>query len=363
MAKTQEIVSNIEQSIDKIKKKEHKTVFIVPDTKGNGRACVSVIYRQAMALNQAGYNVALLLEKKDSIKPSVWLGEEYDNLPHSSIQEIGGTFKVGPQDFLIIPELFGNVIQQTQKLPCKRVILAQSYDYILDMLPPGTNWTSLGVNTFITTSETIKQEINKLFPTTNGYVINPQIPSYFNNKNSLKKPIIAIMCRDDRTTSKIVKTFYLKYPLYSFITFRDIKQIPREELSNVLNDYFLSVWVDEYSSFGTFPVESIRCGTPVIGKVPMIQPEWITEKNGIWLFDELQIPEAIAIFSKNFFEDIEDLELLNEIKGMENKYTEEEQSKQIKDVYTKIFNERKEELKINISRLSEPNNLEQPIVL
>jgi ribosomal protein L18E len=48
---------------------------------------------------------------------------------------------------------------------------------------------------------------------------------------------------------------------------------------------------------------------------------------------------------------------------MENKYTEEEQSKQIKDVYTKIFNERKEELKINISRLSEPNNLEQPIVL
>lgn len=357
------MIEKLKESLNKIENKDFQIMFLTPDLKGTPRASVAEIYYHVKELIKLGYNASILHENNEYTKVGAWLGEEYDNLPHSSIQEIGGTFKVGPQDFLIIPELFGNVIQQTQKLPCKRVIFAQSYDYILDMLPPGTNWTSLGVNTFITTSETIKQEINKLFPATTGHIISPQIPSYFSNKNSLKKPIIAIMCRDDRTTSKIVKTFYLKYPLYSFITFRDIKQIPREELSEVLNDYFLSVWVDETSSFGTFPVESMKCGTPVIGKVPMIQPEWISEKNGIWLFDELQIPEAIAIFSKNFFEDVEDTDLLNEIKGMENKYTEEEQSKQIKDVYTKIFNERKEELKTNINRLSEPNNLEQPIVL
>jgi glycosyltransferase involved in cell wall biosynthesis len=163
------------------------------------------------------------------------------------------------------------------------------------------------------------------------------------------------MCRDDRTTSKIVKSFYLKYPLYSFVTFRDIKNMSRQDLAGVLNEYFLSVWVDETSSFGTFPVESMKCGTPVIGKVPMIQPEWISEKNGVWLFDELQIPEAIAIFCKNFFEDLEDTELLNEMKTIDSKYSEKEQVKQIKEVYTQIFDNRISELKTNIQRLGEEN--------
>jgi hypothetical protein len=357
------MIEKLKESLDKIENKDFQIMFLTPDLKGTPRASVAENYYHAKELIKLGYNASILHENNEYTKVGDWLGDEYDNIPHSSIQDIGGTFKVGPQDFLIIPELFGNVIQQTQKLPCKRVILAQSYDYILDMLPPGASWSSLGINTFITTSETIKNEINKLFPIVKGYIINPQIPSYFSNKNKIKKPIIAIMCRDDRTTSKIVKAFYLKYPLYSFITFRDIKQIRREELSNILNDYFLSVWVDETSSFGTFPIESMKCGTPVIGKVPTIQPEWISEKNGVWLFDELQIPEAIAIFAKNFFEDINDTELMNEIKGIDSKYTEEEQSKQIKDVYSEIFNERKEELNMNISRLSETNNLEQPIVL
>jgi hypothetical protein len=357
------MIEKLKESLDKIDSKDFQIMFLTPDLKGTPRASVAEIYYHVKELINLGYKASVLHENNEYTKVGSWLGEEYDNLPHSSIQDIGGEFKVGPQDFLIIPELFGNVIQQTQKLPCKRIVLVQSYDYILDMLTPGTSWSSLGVNTFVTTSNTIKDAVNKLFPNTTGYVVNPQIPDYFNNKNKIKKPIIAIMCRDERTTSKIVKSFYLKYPLYSFVTFRDIKQIPREELSDILNDYFLSVWVDEYSSFGTFPVESMMCGTPVIGKVPIIQPEWITEKNGVWLFDELQIPDAIAISCKNFFEDIEDSELLNDIKLMEGKYSKEEQANQIKETYTKIFQDRRDEISTNIDRFSELNNVEQPIVL
>jgi hypothetical protein len=353
------MIEKLKESLSKLENKDFQILFLTPDVKGTPRASIAEIYNHVKELINLGYKASILHEKNDYTKVGAWLGEEYDNLPHSSIEEVGGQLKVGPHDFMIIPELFGNVLQQIEKIPCKKIILAQSYDYILDMLPPGASWSTYGVNSFITTSETIKQEINKLFPLTNGHIVNPSIPSYFKNEDKLKKPIIAIMCRDDRTTSKIVKSFYLKYPLYSFITFRDIKNMSREDLAGVLNDYFLSVWIDETSSFGTFPIESMRCGTPVIGKVPTIQPEWISEKNGVWLFDELQIPEAIAIFCKNFFEDLEDTELLNEIKGMENKYTEEEQSKQIKDVYTKIFDERKNEIKTNISRLSDPNNLEK----
>jgi len=350
------MIEKLKESLSKLENKDFQILFLTPDVKGTPRASIAEIYNHVKELINLGYKASILHEKNDYTKVGPWLGEEYDNLPHSSIEEVGGQLKVGPQDFMIIPELFGNVLQQIEKMPCKKIILAQSYDYILDMLPPGASWSTYGVNSFITTTETIKQEINKLFPLTTGYIVNPSIPSYFKNEDKLKKPIIAIMCRDDRTTSKIVKSFYLKYPLYSFVTFRDIKNMSRQDLAGVLNDYFLSVWVDETSSFGTFPVESMKCGTPVIGKVPMIQPEWISEKNGVWLFDELQVPEAIAIFCKNFFEDLEDTELLNEMKTIESKYSEKEQAKQIKEVYTQIFTDRISELKTNIQRLGEENN-------
>jgi len=350
------MIEKLKESLSKLETKDFQILFLTPDVKGTPRASIAEIYNHVKELINLGYKASILHEKNDYTKVGAWLGEEYDNIPHSSIEEVGGQLKVGPQDFMIIPELFGNVLQQIEKIPCKKIILAQSYDYILDMLPPGASWSTYGVNSFITTTETIKQEINKLFPLTTGYIVNPSIPSYFKNEDKLKKPIIAIMCRDDRTTSKIVKSFYLKYPLYSFVTFRDIKNMSRQDLAGVLNDYFLSVWVDETSSFGTFPIESMKCGTPVIGKVPMIQPEWISEKNGVWLFDELQIPEAIAIFCKNFFEDLEDTELLNEMKTMDSKYSEKEQAKQIKEVYTQIFADRISELKTNIQRLGEENN-------
>jgi hypothetical protein len=350
------MIEKLKESLSKLENKDFQILFLTPDVKGTPRASIAEIYNHVKELINLGYKASILHEKNDYTKVGAWLGEEYDNLPHSSIEEVGGQLKVGPHDFMIIPELFGNVLQQIEKIPCKKIILAQSYDYILDMLPPGASWSTYGVNSFITTTETIKQEINKLFPLTTGYIVNPSIPSYFKNEDKLKKPIVAIMCRDDRTTSKIVKSFYLKYPLYSFVTFRDIKNMSRQELAGVLNDYFLSVWVDETSSFGTFPIESMKCGTPVIGKVPMIQPEWISEKNGVWLFDELQIPEAIAIFCKNFFEDLEDTELLNEMKTIDSKYSEKEQSKQIKEVYTQIFADRISELKTNIQRLGEENN-------
>ena len=82
MTKRQEILANLDQSIDKIKNKEHKVIFMIPDTKGNARASVSNICRQAMTLKENNYNVAILLERKDSIKPSAWLGSEYDTLEY-----------------------------------------------------------------------------------------------------------------------------------------------------------------------------------------------------------------------------------------------------------------------------------------
>ena len=42
--------------------------------------------------------------------------------------------------------------------------------------------------------------------------------------------------------------------------------------------------LDSYD-FGTFPLESMSCNVPCLGKIPDLSPEWMTEDNGIWVTD------------------------------------------------------------------------------
>ena len=338
MAKTQEIVSNIEQSIDKIKKKEHKTVFIVPDTKGNGRACVSVIYRQAMALNQAGYNVALLLEKKDSIKPSVWLGEEFDKLTHYTIEE--NNMVMGGHDFIVVPEIYGSVFEQIEKLPMEKILLIQSYDYLLEPYAPGTSFLDKGVTNTITTSETLGNMLDDTMRFTNTKVIPVGVPDWFQPTDNLIKPTIAIHCRDAKKAAKLIKTFYLKYPIYRFISFKDMHTMTEKDFATNLKDCCLSVWVDDESSFGTFPIESMKCNVPVIGKIPNIIPEWMSDDNGIWVYDEHQIVDLISAYIKNWLEDSVPENLLNLSETLKDKYTMTGLVDTTIKVYEEFYNER-----------------------
>jgi glycosyltransferase involved in cell wall biosynthesis len=76
-----------------------------------------------------------------------------------------------------------------------------------------------------------------------------------------------------------------------------------KEFAETLKECFLSVWVDEDSGFGTFPLESMACGVPVIGKVPNLQPDWMTENNGIWVTDKTLMSDYVADFIQNWLED------------------------------------------------------------
>lgn len=338
MAKTQEIVSNIEQSIDKIKNKEHKIVFIVPDTKGNGRACVSVIYRQAMALHEAGYNVALLLEKKDSIKPSVWLGDQYDKLTHYTIEE--NNMVMGGHDFIVVPEIYGSILEQIEKLPMEKILLLQSYDYLLEPYSPGTSFLDKGVTNTLTTSETLANMLDDTIRFTNTKVIPIGIPEWFEPTNNLTKPTIAIHCRDAKKAAKLIKTFYLKYPIYRFVSFKDMHTMTEKDFATNLKDCCVSVWVDDESSFGTFPIESMKCNVPVIGKIPNIIPEWMADENGIWVYDEHQIVDLISAYIKNWLEDSVPENLSNVYETVKDKYTMTEFANKTTQVYEEFFSER-----------------------
>jgi glycosyltransferase involved in cell wall biosynthesis len=65
----------------------------------------------------------------------------------------------------------------------------------------------------------------------------------------------------------------------------------------------LSVWIDDVSSFGTYPIESMASGVPVMGKAPKLIPSWINENNGIWITDSIQLEGFVADFIQNWLED------------------------------------------------------------
>lgn len=356
MEKIDERISNIESAIEKIKNNQGKIIFLSLDTKGVAKASVAYIYRQALTLKNNGYNVNILHEKNDYIKVGSWLGEIYDTLEHKSIEN--NDLTVGPQDIIVVPEVFANVLEQIQNLPVDKVLLVQSFDYLLDSFSPGKSWLDFDVSELITTSKTIKDSIEDLVPVGVVNFVEPYVAEEFKPSELPQTPIVAIHTRDQRKAAKIIKSFYLKYPLYRFISFKDMHGMTESDFAKNLKECAVSVWVDDDSSFGTFPIESIKCNVPVIGKVPNIIPEWMTDDNGIWIYDINQIPDLIFNYIKNWMEDTIPENLKNINNTLVEKYTQDIFEKSTVETYNGIF-ERKiaklNKIKDNIKKTTQPD--------
>lgn len=347
-------------AIDKINKKDFTIYFFTLDTKGNPTAGVANIYEHVKILNELGYKACILHEKNDYQGVGNWLGEEYSNLPHESIED--QELNISASDFIIIPEVFANVMQQTAKFPCKRIVLVQSYDYILELLNIGMSWTFYGIEDVITTSPKLSQYVKSLFPNIRTWEIPVGIPEYFKSTDKPKKPIIAIHTREQQEALKIIKTFYLQNPIYKWLTFKDMRGMPREAFAETLSECCLSVWVDDKSSFGTFPIESMKCDVPVIGKIPNIIPEWMekptedgnidVKNNGVWTSSVLHIPNLIAEYMKIWLEDNVPPVIGESMAETKKLYTIEDEKSKIEEVYTHFFSTRVAEIEAKLENIS-----------
>jgi len=131
------------------------------------------------------------------------------------------------------------------------------------------------------TIEEQKNYLEKIMKNVSFDVIEPTISNVFEKKSVPAKPIVSVHTRDQRDTMKIIKTFYLKYPQFRWITFRDMRGLSEWEFATILKDSFVSVWVDDISGFGTYPLESMKTGTPVIGKIPNLKPNCDHDEPGV----------------------------------------------------------------------------------
>jgi hypothetical protein len=311
------------KSIEVLKDKQARIYFLTQDTKGNAKASVRFIYQVAKTLKDAGFNPIILHEKNDYAGVAKWLGEEYMNIPHRVIE--GQNLEISPEDFLIVPEIFGFMMEQVKQLPCAKVVLAQSYAYIVETLQPGQNWAQYGFFKCLTTTNSQKEYIERVMRQSTFDVIKPYVSENFYPKSQPPMPIVAVHTKEQSDAINIIKTFYLKFPQYRWFTFRDLRGLTELEFSNSLRDCFVSVWIDDESGFGTFPLESMKSNIPVIGKVPNLPAEWMTEDNGIWITDKTLFADVIADFIQNWLEDNIKPEMYEEMKKTADKYSDKQE--------------------------------------
>ena len=97
-----------------------------------------------------------------------------------------------------------------------------------------------------------------------------------------------------------------------------------EQFATGMEESFVSVWIDPTSGFGTFPIESMKMGIPVIGLVPNMVPEWMNEDNGIWINNQNMLIDVIADYIQNWLEDNINPELYTTMEKTVEPYTNKE---------------------------------------
>lgn len=346
-----ERLKNLEAALERLQKKEHKVVFLVPDTNGIARASIAVAYNHAMMLHKQGVEVVMLHDKNDYMGVGAWMGDEYDKLPHSSIES--NKLEVSASDFLIIPELYGNVVEKIEHLPCQKIVFVQSLEYMFDTYQPGKTWLNYGVLETMTTSLEAKIFIEELMYVTNVKVAPIGIPDTFKPYKKLKKPVVAIHCKDTRKTAKLLKMFYIKYPYLRWITFRDMHGMTQDDFARNLSECIVSIWSDQNSTFPLFVAESLKCDVPVVAQMPMLIMDWMTDDVAAWAMTDAQIIELVARFVKSWLEDHIPEEFLNLAEQVEGMFLMTEMEEAVTKVYGEYLEERTTMLAKVIEKLRE----------
>jgi hypothetical protein len=131
-----------------------------------------------------------------------------------------------------------------------------------------------------------------------------------------------------------------------------MRGLTQKEFATTLKDAFLSVWIDETSGYGTYPLESIKSGVPVMGLVPNLQPHWMNTENGVWVNNKIQMVDYVADFLQNWLEDSINENLESEItKTAENLSTKEDFEKISVNLFEGYLTKRLESFEEQLNKL------------
>lgn len=372
----------IDEIIGKVTSGNFKIYFYCPPM-NVASGGVSVLFKNAQILKEAGHNVTIVYEPrvdeaatrqatlKNKVKTEMfqkfnpsWIGawaEEVDLLPvgEGTFNFTDGTsvaakpLTLNPEDFFIIPEGFPNIMERTAQMPCKRIVLAQSWYYILNSLQLNQKWQHFGIKDVISVSDGITEYLNAIMP---GLSIKQYSQSIDRNvfkpvDITDKNPVIAFM--PGRTqdaiikTYNLIKTFYAFYPHLSWIRVDELKGLSKEEYAERLGAAAICLYTDEIAGFGTMPLEAMAMGTHVVGWTPLGGKEYMKQSNGFWANngDVFQLAELLGMAVERWLSGKLDSQEVNaEYEKTLERYAPENEKETFLQLITEYKNERVAEL-------------------
>ena len=347
------VIENIQKEIDRINKKENKINFFVIDTKGIPSGSLEYIYNLALILKKEGYDVNMLHTEDEFVGVGAWLGEEYANLPHYNVNK--GEFGTAPSDILFIPEIFSQVMNQTKNLPCKRVAILQNYDYLVEQMPYAAQWGDFGIMEGITNSDYQASELKETFPYVKLTKVRPFISKIFGTTIEPKKMVVNVISKDQSDIKKIVKPFYWKYPFFKWVSFKELRNLSKEEFAKELRDNAITIVVDETASFMYSALEAAKSGSITMVKVPTTTVDWANGEElpncCVWFNDYDTLHKQIASVVRSWITDKVPTILAEETKKVTEEMTEENTKADILAYVTDVLERRKKEMQDLVTQI------------
>lgn len=368
--------------IDKVEKNNFTIYFYCPSLNSPSGG-IGVLLKQAKILKDNGFNAIIMYEPRQDSQASYkesqkrkqridiyekfnpsWVGKDIESLQFKCLGEGEIKFNdgsiekcekivVNAEDFVIIPEGFPNIMEKFSQIPCKKIVFAQSWYYILNSLPVNQNWFNFGIKDVISISDGISEYLNVIMPGLNIKQYSQSIDRNIFKPTSYTKKFPKIAYTGGRSqeaaikTINVIKTFYCFYPQFKWIRFDELKGLTREEFAERLSESALALYTDEIAGFGTLPLEAMACGTHVVGWIPLGGKEYINTSNGYWAQngDIFQLAELIGVALEKYLTSLLDApEIQEEYEKTLERYTSEKETEKILNIYNEYKNERIAEL-------------------
>ncbi len=373
----------VESVIEKVRSNESKYYFYCPPLNGPSGG-IGVLIKLAKILKDAGYNSKIVFEPRQDQRASyeesrkknkeiavfekfnpTWLDFDYSNIEfiplgdkkilyNDGIEQECAGLNINPEDFFIIPEGFPNVMKKTMQVACKKIVLAQSWFYVLNALNTGETWQGLGIFDVISVSDAITEYLDTVMP---GLKIKNLSQGINRNlfkvpeKKSDKYPMVGFMGNrgqeNQMKTFNIIKTFQAFYPHLRWVRFIQLSGLSRKEFSERLSNCAFVLYTDDIAGFGTLPLEAMASGTHVVGWNSYGGKEYVTAENGYWTVngDIFQTAELLGIAIDKWLNGELDVQEIQESyeKTLE-RYTETGEEERILDIINEYKNERINEL-------------------
>ncbi|WP_413854753.1 hypothetical protein [Candidatus Ruminimicrobium bovinum] len=352
------VIENINKEITKIDKKENRVFFFVIDTKGVPSGSLEYIYNLALIAKEDGYDVSMLHTEEEFVGVGAWLGEEYTNLPHYNVNK--GEVGTSPSDVLFIPEIYSQVMNQTKNLPCKRVVILQNYDYVVEQMPYAAQWGDFGIMEGITNSNYQAAELTEAFPYVKLTKVNPYLSKIFGNTITPKKMIINVIAKDQSDIKRIVKPFYWKYPYFKWVSFKELRNLSKEDFATALREGAITIVVDDSASVMYSALEAMKSGSITMVKTPNTVLDWADDDElpncCVWFNDFDTLHKQLASVVRSWITDKIPPVLEEESKKVLSKFSYEDTEREFLSYLHGVLDKRKAEMEELIRQVKKQEN-------